>query len=151
MISLSPITYYAYFDEYFVSLKKYSCHVNIIFFHLERIFLFTWKKFNSCGKNILQRFFATHKNSIHCSQAHRSLMCSHSSCIGIDTSIGKGQDHNTRKSLSISRVQYSSRSDLGTPGDMVSTYTTHPCDSQELDTQLVGYTTIDVKGIVLDS
>jgi hypothetical protein len=32
MISLSPITYSTYFDEYFVSLKEYSCHVNIIYF-----------------------------------------------------------------------------------------------------------------------
>jgi len=31
-----------------------------------------------------------------------------------------------------------------------STYVTHPCDSHELDTQLVGYTTIDVEVIVLD-
>jgi hypothetical protein len=29
MISLSPITYFAYFDDYFVSLKD-SCHISII-------------------------------------------------------------------------------------------------------------------------
>jgi hypothetical protein len=32
MISLSLITYFVYFDDYFVSLKKYSCHANIIFY-----------------------------------------------------------------------------------------------------------------------
>jgi hypothetical protein len=70
---------------------------------------------------------------------------------GIDTNIRKGQDHYTRESLSISRVQSNSRNDLGTHGDMdvLFTYVTHPCDSQELDTQLVGYTTIDVKVILL--
>ncbi len=55
---------------------------------------------------------------------------------GIDTSIGKGQDHNTRKSLSISRVQSNSKSDSGTPGniEVLFTYVTHPCDSHELNT-----------------
>jgi hypothetical protein len=50
---------------------------------------------------------------------------------GIDTNIGKGQDHNARKCLSISRVQSNSRSGSGTPRDMevLSTYVTHPCDS----------------------
>ncbi len=33
----------------------------------------------------------------------------------IDTNKGKGQDHNTKKSLSISRVKFDSRSDLATP------------------------------------
>jgi hypothetical protein len=49
---------------------------------------------------------------------------------GIDTNIGKRQDHNTRKSLSISRVQFDSRSDSSTFGNMevLSTYVTHPCD-----------------------
>jgi hypothetical protein len=39
-----------------------------------------------------------------------------------------------------------------TPTDtkVFSTYVTHPCDSHELDTQLVGYTTIDVEVIVPD-
>ncbi len=49
MISLSPITYSAYFDDYFVSLKKYSCHVKLIFYpcgwnifiYMENIWL-TW-------------------------------------------------------------------------------------------------------------
>ncbi len=52
MISLSPITYSAYFDDYFVSLKEYSCHVNLIlcphewniFIYMENI-SFTWKKY----------------------------------------------------------------------------------------------------------
>ncbi len=32
MISFSLITYFTYFDDYFVSLKKYYCHVNIVFY-----------------------------------------------------------------------------------------------------------------------
>jgi len=69
----------------------------------------------------------------------------------IDTNIGKGQDHNTKKSMSIFGVE--SRSDLATLGDMevFFTYVTHPCDNQELYTQLVGYTTIDVGVIVPNS
>ncbi len=72
---------------------------------------------------------------------------------GIDTNIGGKQDHNIRKSLSISKVQFDSRSDSKTLGDMevLSTYVTHPCDRWELYTMLTGYTTIDVKVIVLDS
>ncbi len=40
-----------------------------------------------------------------------------------------------------------------TPTDtkVFSTYVTHPCDSHELKTQLVGYTTIDMEVIVYDS
>jgi hypothetical protein len=70
----------------------------------------------------------------------------------IDTNIGKGQDHNTKKSLSIFGAESDSRSDPMTPTDtkVFSTYVTHPCDSHELDTQLVGYTTIDVEVIVPD-
>ncbi len=72
---------------------------------------------------------------------------------GINTNIGKGRDHNTRKSLSISRVQFVNRSDSRTLGDtkVLSTYVTHPCDRWELNTMLMGYTTIDVKAIVVDS
>jgi len=68
----------------------------------------------------------------------------------INTSIGKGQDHNTKKSLSISKVESNSKNDLATLGDteVLSTYVTHPCDNQELDTHLVGHTTIDVGVIV---
>jgi len=46
----------------------------------------------------------------------------------------------------------SPKSDSKTLGNMevLSTYVLHPCDSWELDTQLVGYTTIYVKAIVLD-
>jgi hypothetical protein len=47
--------------------------------------------------------------------------------------IGKVQDHNTNKSLSISRVEYDNMINLATPRDMdvLSTYVTHshPCDS----------------------
>jgi hypothetical protein len=68
----------------------------------------------------------------------------------IDTNIGKGQNHNTKKSLSISKVEYDSRSDPMTLGDMevLFTYVTHPYDHQELDTHLVGYTTTDAGLIV---
>ncbi len=50
----------------------------------------------------------------------------------IDTNKRKGQDHNTKKSLSISRVKFDSRSDLVTPRntEVLSTYVTHPCDNQ---------------------
>lgn len=72
---------------------------------------------------------------------------------GININIGKGQDHNTKKSFSISRVQFDRRSELGTLGDMkvFFTYVTHPCDNQESNTQLVGYNIIHVKAIVHDS
>jgi hypothetical protein len=65
MILLSSITYSACFDDYFVSIKEYFCHVNIIFWS-------TWRIFYLHGKNILERFFVAHKNSIHhwCSHAH---------------------------------------------------------------------------------
>ncbi len=55
---------------------------------------------------------------------------------GIDTIIGKGQYHNTRKSLSMSKVLSNSKSDLRTPGNMevLSTYVTHPCDGQKPNT-----------------
>jgi hypothetical protein len=45
---------------------------------------------------------------------------------GINIGIGKGQDHNTKKYLSISRGQYDSRSDLRILGNMevLSTYVT---------------------------
>jgi hypothetical protein len=70
----------------------------------------------------------------------------------IDTNIVKGQYHNTKKSLSISGAEFDSRSDPMTPRNTkISTYVTHPCDSHELDTQLVGYTTIDVEVIVPNS
>jgi len=36
----------------------------------------------------------------------------------IDTNIGKGQDHNTKKSLTISKVESNSKSDQVTLGDM---------------------------------
>jgi hypothetical protein len=51
----------------------------------------------------------------------------------IDTNIGKGQDHNTKKSFSISRVHFDKRIEFGTLGDMevLFTYVTHPCDNQE--------------------
>jgi len=72
---------------------------------------------------------------------------------GIDTNIGKGQDHDTRKPLSISTVQSDSRSDSRTLGDIevLFTYVTHPCDRWELNTMLMGYATIDIKVIVLNS
>jgi len=35
--------------------------------------------------------------------------------------------------------------------ELLSTYVTHPCDSHEPNTQLVGYTTIDVMIIVHDN
>jgi len=71
---------------------------------------------------------------------------------GIDINIGKGQDHNTKKSFSISSVQFDRRSELGTLENMevFFTYVTHPCDNQESNTQLVGYTIIHVKAIVHD-
>jgi hypothetical protein len=49
----------------------------------------------------------------------------------IDTSIRKGQDHNKKKSLSISRAESNSKSDLVTFRDMevLSTYVRHPCDN----------------------
>jgi hypothetical protein len=57
----------------------------------------------------------------------------------INTSIGKGQDHNTKKSLSISKVESNSKNDLATLGDMevLSTYVTHPCDNQEPDVGVI--------------
>jgi hypothetical protein len=68
----------------------------------------------------------------------------------IDANKGKGQDHNTKNSLSISRAKFDNMSDLVTPGDIkvLSTYVTHPCDNQEPDTHLVGYTIIDV-GVIM--
>jgi len=71
----------------------------------------------------------------------------------IEINIGKGQDHNTKKSFSISRVQFDRRIEFGTLGDMevFFTYVTHPCDNQESNTQLVGYTIIYVRAIMLDS
>ncbi len=68
----------------------------------------------------------------------------------IDTNIKKGQNHNTKKFLSISKVEYDNKSNPMTPGDMgvLSTYVTHPYDDQKPDTHLVGYTTIDVGLIV---
>jgi hypothetical protein len=71
---------------------------------------------------------------------------------GIDINIGKGQDHNTNKFFSISRVQFD-RSELGTLGNMevFFTYVTHLCDNQKSNTQLVGYTIIHVRAIVHDS
>jgi len=49
----------------------------------------------------------------------------------IDTNIGKGRDHNTKKSLSLYGVESNSNSDPMTPSDMevLSTYVTHPCHS----------------------
>jgi hypothetical protein len=35
--------------------------------------------------------------------------------------------------------------------EVLSTYVTHPCDNWDLDTQLVGYTIIYVKDIMLNS
>jgi hypothetical protein len=35
--------------------------------------------------------------------------------------------------------------------EVLSTYVTHPCDSWELDTQFMGYTTIYVKVIMFDN
>jgi hypothetical protein len=54
----------------------------------------------------------------------------------IDTNIGKGQDHDTKKPLSIFGVESNSRGDPMTPTNMkvFSTYVTHPCDSHELKT-----------------
>jgi hypothetical protein len=71
----------------------------------------------------------------------------------IEINIGKGQDHNTKKSLFISRARSNSRNDLATPIDMevFFTYVTHPCDNHEPNTQLVGYTIIDVGVIVSDN
>jgi len=71
----------------------------------------------------------------------------------IDINVGKGQNHNTKKSFSISRVQFDRRSEFGILGDMevFFTYVTRPCDNQESNTQLVGYTIIHVQIIMLDS
>jgi hypothetical protein len=71
----------------------------------------------------------------------------------IDISIGKGQGHNIKKSLSISRAESNNRGDPTTLGNMevLSTYVRHPCDSQKPDTQLVGFTIIDVGVIMLDN
>jgi hypothetical protein len=54
----------------------------------------------------------------------------------INTNIGEGQDHKTKKSLSVFGVEFDSRNDLATLGDMeiLYTYITHSCDNQELDT-----------------
>jgi hypothetical protein len=57
MISLSQITYYAYFDDYSISLKEYSCHVNIIF-------LFTWKIFGLCGRIFFKDYMLLTKNQL---------------------------------------------------------------------------------------
>jgi len=48
---------------------------------------------------------------------------------------------------------FSPKHDSRTLKDMevLPTYVTRPCDSWELDTQFVGYTTIHVKVIVFDS
>ncbi len=66
---------------------------------------------------------------------------------GININIGKGHEHNTKKSFSISRVQFDRRSELGTLGDMevFFTYVTHPYDNQKSNTQLVRYYIIHVK------
>jgi hypothetical protein len=50
----------------------------------------------------------------------------------IDTNTGKGQDHNTKKSLSIFGAKFDSRNDLATLGNMevLFTYVTHPCDNK---------------------
>jgi hypothetical protein len=71
----------------------------------------------------------------------------------IDTNIGKEQVHNTKKSLSIFGAESNSRIDPMTPRNtkVLSTYVTQPCDSHEPNTQMVGYTTIDVEVIVPDN
>jgi len=50
----------------------------------------------------------------------------------IDINVGKGQNHNTKKSFSISRVQFDRRSEFGILGDMevFFTYVTRPCDTK---------------------
>jgi hypothetical protein len=50
----------------------------------------------------------------------------------IDNNIGKGQDHNTKKSLSIFGAEFDSRRDLATLGDMevLFTYVTHRCENK---------------------
>jgi hypothetical protein len=60
--------YSIYLDEYFVSLKEYSFHVN-------KIFLSMWKIFGLHDKNILNFFFVVHKSFAHvlvphCSRSH---------------------------------------------------------------------------------
>jgi hypothetical protein len=76
MISLSPITYFAYFDDYYLSLKKYSCHVNIIFYpcgwnnliYVENIWLM-WQEYSS--------------KILYCSQKSFMLTGSHGSYVGL--------------------------------------------------------------------
>jgi hypothetical protein len=50
----------------------------------------------------------------------------------IDSNVGKGQDHNTKKSLSIFGAEFDIRSELATLGDMevLFTYVSHPCDNK---------------------
>jgi hypothetical protein len=78
MISFSPITYFAYFDDYYVSLKI-SCHINIILYprgwnnpiYVENIWLM-WQEYSS--------------KILYCSQKFNAplvLMCSHGSYVGL--------------------------------------------------------------------
>jgi hypothetical protein len=62
-------------------------------------------------------------------------------------------NHNTNKSLSIFKVEFDTRITHQHMEDMevLSTYVTHQCDNKEPNTQLVGYTTIDVMIIVHDN
>jgi hypothetical protein len=71
----------------------------------------------------------------------------------VDTSIRKRQGHKAKKLLSISRAKSDSRSDPTTPRDtkVFSTHVTRPCDNQERDTQLVGYTIVGVGVIMHDN
>ncbi len=82
MISLLPKTYFTYYDDYFLSLKKYSCHINIIFYpcgwniviYMKNIWLM-WLKYSSKILCFSQKF------SSLLTSTPLMLTHSHDSCI----------------------------------------------------------------------